>query len=59
MPKRLVDPDGALFAVVFTSILSLLLMVLAAKYNMLLYVFVGAGVLMALFAYSAILASKS
>jgi hypothetical protein len=59
IPKRLADSLDQLFLVVFTSIQSLVLIVLAAKYGMTQYVWVGAGVILALFAYGAVLAECS
>jgi len=59
IPKMLADPSDQLFLVVFTSIQSLTLIILSAKYGMTLYVWVGAGVILALFAYGAILAERS
>jgi hypothetical protein len=58
MPKKLADESDGLFLVVFTSIQSLVLVLLAAKYGLMLYVWVGVGVLLALFAYGAVVAER-
>jgi hypothetical protein len=59
IPKRLAGSLDRLFLVVFTSIQPLVLIMLAAKYGMTQYVWVEAGVVLALFAYGAVPAERS
>jgi uncharacterized membrane protein len=59
VPKKLIDPLDQLFLVVFTSLLAFITIILSAKYGTTLYVWVGAGVILALFAYSAVIAERS
>jgi len=56
--NKRIDELDALFAITLTVIASLILIILSAKYDMLLYTWIGVGVLAALLAYGAVRAPK-
>jgi hypothetical protein len=59
VPKKSADTLDQLFLVVVTSFLAFITVILSAMYNMTQYVWVGMGVILALFAYGAIIAERS
>jgi ABC-type dipeptide/oligopeptide/nickel transport system permease component len=58
-PKKSIDTLDQVFLIVVTSFLSFILIILSTMYNKTQYVWLGMGVILALFAYGVIIAERS